>query len=187
MADTALFLVHHEYTVYVVSKLDTDSTCVANCQQLSTQVSVCTHPFPSMRCWVLCKMETRLSALIARRHTVLILQKGTDGISGWPALTLASPSLARAQARRDRRRIGCAQRMKWARAPTRFGPGIYICPNPTWACAQLYCVTASMDAVNHVSSRRAGQCINSENEWFFEATVTGISLTEDEKATLACN
>ena len=35
-------------------------------------------------------------------------------ISGWPALTLASPSLARAQARRDRRRIGCAQRMKWA-------------------------------------------------------------------------
>ena len=57
-------------------------------------------------------------------------------ISGWPALTLASPSLARAQARRDRRRIGCAQRMKWARAPTRFGPGKYTRPNPTWACTQ---------------------------------------------------
>ena len=57
-------------------------------------------------------------------------------ISGWPALTLASPSLARAQARRDRRRIGCAQRMKWARAPTRFGPGKYTRPNSTWACTQ---------------------------------------------------
>ena len=57
-------------------------------------------------------------------------------ISGWPALTLASPSLARAQARRDRRKIGCAQRMKWARAPTRFGPGKYTRPNPTWACTQ---------------------------------------------------
>ena len=57
-------------------------------------------------------------------------------ISGWPALTLASPSLARAQARRDRRRIGCAQRMKWARAPTRFGPRKYTRPNPTWACTQ---------------------------------------------------
>ena len=57
-------------------------------------------------------------------------------ISGWPALTLASPSLARAQARRDRRRIGCAQRMKWARASTRFGPGKYTRPNPTWACTQ---------------------------------------------------
>ena len=57
-------------------------------------------------------------------------------ISGWPALTQASPSLARAQARRDRRRIGCAQRMKWARAPTRFGPGKYTRPNPTWACTQ---------------------------------------------------
>ena len=57
-------------------------------------------------------------------------------ISGWPALTLASPSLARAQARRDRRRIGCAQRMKWARAPTRLGPGKYTRPNPTWACTQ---------------------------------------------------
>ena len=57
-------------------------------------------------------------------------------IRGWPALTLASPSLARAQARRDRRRIGCAQRMKWARAPTRFGPGKYTRPNPTWACTQ---------------------------------------------------
>ena len=55
-------------------------------------------------------------------------------ISGWPALTLASPSLARAQARRDRRRIGRAQRMKWARAPTRFGPGKYTRPKPTWAC-----------------------------------------------------
>ena len=53
-------------------------------------------------------------------------------ISGWPALTLASPSLARAQARRDRRRIGCAQH-------------------------PVYCVAANMDAVNHVSSRRAGQ------------------------------
>ena len=57
-------------------------------------------------------------------------------ISGWPALTLASPSLARAQARRDRRRIGCAQRMKWAQAPTRFGPGNYTRPNSTWACTQ---------------------------------------------------
>ena len=57
-------------------------------------------------------------------------------ISGWPALTLASPSLARAQARRDRRRIGCAQRLKWARAPTRFGPGKYTRPNPIWACTQ---------------------------------------------------
>ena len=57
-------------------------------------------------------------------------------MSGWPALTLASPSLARAQARRDRRRIGCAQRMKWAQAPTRFGPGKYTRPNPTWACTQ---------------------------------------------------
>ena len=57
-------------------------------------------------------------------------------ISGWPALTLASPSLARAQARRDRRRIGCAQRMKWARAPARFGPGKYTRSNPTWACTQ---------------------------------------------------
>ena len=57
-------------------------------------------------------------------------------ISGWPALTLASPSLARAQARRDRRRIGCAQRMKWARAPTRFGPGNYTRPKSTWACTQ---------------------------------------------------
>ena len=57
-------------------------------------------------------------------------------INGWPALTLASPSLARAQARRDRRRIGCAQRMKWARAPTRFGPEKYTRPNPTWACTQ---------------------------------------------------
>ena len=57
-------------------------------------------------------------------------------ISGWPALTLASPSLARAQARRDRRRIGCAQRMKWARAPTRFRPGKFTRPNPTWACTQ---------------------------------------------------
>ena len=76
-------------------------------------------------------------------------------ISGWPAL--ASPSLARAQARLDRRRIGCAQRMKWARAPTRFGPGKYTRPNPTWACAPVYCVAANMDAVNHVSSRRAGQ------------------------------
>ena len=57
-------------------------------------------------------------------------------ISGWPASTLASPSLAQAQARRDRRRIGCAQRMKWARAPTRFGPGKYTRPNPTWACTQ---------------------------------------------------
>ena len=57
-------------------------------------------------------------------------------ISGWPALTLASPSLARAQARRDRRRIGCAQRMKWARAPTPFGPGKYTRPNPTWSCTQ---------------------------------------------------
>ena len=25
------------------------------------------------------------------------------------------------------------------------------------------------------------QCINSENGWFYEATVTGIGLTEDEK------
>ena len=57
-------------------------------------------------------------------------------IGGWPALTLASPSLARAQARRDRRRIGCAQRMKWARAPTRLGPGKYTRPNPTWVCTQ---------------------------------------------------
>ena len=57
-------------------------------------------------------------------------------ISGWPALTLASPSLARAQARRDRRRIGCAQRMKWARALTRFGPGKYTRPNSTWARTQ---------------------------------------------------
>ena len=39
-------------------------------------------------------------------------------------------------ARRDRRRIGCAQRMKWARAPTRFGPGNYTRPNSTWACTQ---------------------------------------------------
>ena len=37
---------------------------------------------------------------------------------------------------RDRRRIGCAQRMKWARAPTRFGPGNYTRPNSTWACTQ---------------------------------------------------
>ena len=57
-------------------------------------------------------------------------------ISGWPALTLASPSLARAQARGDRRRIGCAQRMKWARAPTRLGPGNYTRLNSTWACTQ---------------------------------------------------
>ena len=33
-------------------------------------------------------------------------------------------------------RVGCAQRMKWARAPTRFGPGKYTRPNSTWACTQ---------------------------------------------------
>ena len=78
-------------------------------------------------------------------------------IGGWTALTLGSPSLARSQARRDRRRIGCAQRMNWARALTRFGSGKYTRSNPTWACAPVYCVTAEMDALNHVSSRRAGQ------------------------------
>ena len=78
-------------------------------------------------------------------------------ISGWPALTLASPSLARAQARRDRRRIGCTQRMKWARAHTRFGPEKYTRTNPTWACAPVYCGAAHMDAVNDLSTRRDGQ------------------------------
>ena len=35
-------------TVYVVPKLDTDSTCVSNCRQLTTQASVCTHLSPSI-------------------------------------------------------------------------------------------------------------------------------------------
>ena len=31
--------------VYVFPKLDTDSTCISDCRQLITQVSVCIHRF----------------------------------------------------------------------------------------------------------------------------------------------
>ena len=70
---------------------------------------------------------------------------------------LASPSLARAQARRDRRRIGCAQRMKWARAPHTVRARKIYPPKFFLGLHPVYCVAANMDAVNHVSSRRAGQ------------------------------
>ena len=84
--------------------------------------------------WVI--NQRRRIDLARRRYSTDFTKWDRFFISGWPALTLASPSLARAQARRDRRRIGCAQRMKWARAPTRFGPGKYTRPNSTWACTQ---------------------------------------------------
>ena len=81
-----------------------------------------------------CKL--RIATLLIKHYNTDFTKWDRFFIGGWPALTLASPSLARAQARRDRRRIGCAQRMKWARAPTRLGPGKYTRPNPTWACTQ---------------------------------------------------
>ena len=56
-------------TVCVAPKLDIDSTCVLNCRQLTIQVSVCNHPSPSMRCWVICKIKIRLLARIARHES----------------------------------------------------------------------------------------------------------------------